>query len=252
MSEIKSLILNIQEYIARIEKGVIKAQEAEDFFADSIRKARDIFKQDTDKWRILDRWQNESRYMWFAVYKSGVYAEEGQKKKIKNLLNKLIEINKSESVTTTTEQGNGTPRIIHLKMLYGDEFIDYIKDEVGVDNFLKDVFTRKEEQKRDFILNDKTAEIFFKKWASFVHKYKNLYGQAVRDADAISKLQQAGILADNSLYQFRNKLFKSDFEFNKAFVAELEENMKKLDEADSKLDLPLSGKDKKRIESKTW
>jgi len=128
--------------------------------------------------------------------------------------------------TTVIIRGDGQmPRIIYLKMLFGDDYIDYIKDEVGVDNFLKDVFTRKEEQKREFILNNKMVETFFKKWASFVHKYKNLYGQAVRDADAISKLQQVGVLVDDSLYQFRNKLFKSDFELNKMFEVELDENI---------------------------
>jgi hypothetical protein len=33
---------------------------------------------------------------------------------------------------------NKIPRIIYLKMAYGDDYIDYIKDEYGVENFLRD------------------------------------------------------------------------------------------------------------------
>jgi hypothetical protein len=102
MSDIESLILDINKHLTKIEKGTVTAQEAEDFFADSIRKAREIFKLNTDEWRMLDRWQNESRYMGFAVYKPGVYAEEGQKKKITNLLNKLKEVTNTGSNVDTS------------------------------------------------------------------------------------------------------------------------------------------------------
>lgn len=251
MNDIVELIFEIQEFIKRIDKGVIKAQEAEDFFADCIKKAKNIYTINTDEWRLLDRWENENGYHWHQQCRPGTYAGTPAKNKIQSLEFKLLEIKNSDS-TDVSKKEKSIPRIIYLKAQYGDDFIDYIKDEVGVDNFLKDVFTRKEEQKRNFILNDKKVETFFKKWASFVHKYKNLYGQGIRDCDAISKLQQAGILADDSLYKFRNILFKSDFELNKEFVAELDENIIKLNEADSKLDLPISGKDKKLIESKTW
>lgn len=103
MNEINSLINNIQEQIAKIEKGVIKAQEAEDFFTDSIRKAKEIFKKDTDEWRILDRWENESGYIWHPVYKSGVYADEKLKDKIIGLSKKLEEITNTKSLMSLNE-----------------------------------------------------------------------------------------------------------------------------------------------------
>ncbi len=103
MDEINSLIKKIQKQIARIEKGIVKAQEAEDFFADSIRKAKEIFIKDTDKWRVLDRWENESGYIWRSVYKSGVYADKKLKNKIVGLLKKLEEITNITPNIDTTE-----------------------------------------------------------------------------------------------------------------------------------------------------
>jgi len=101
MNEINSLIEKIQKQIVRIEKGVVRAQEAEDFFAESIRKAKAIFVKDTDEWRILDRWENESGYIWHPVYKSGVYAGKKLKNKLKELLEKIKEIAKTEPIVNT-------------------------------------------------------------------------------------------------------------------------------------------------------
>lgn len=251
MKNINHLINEIEQFLARIDKGVVKAQEAGDFFVNSIREAKEIFIKDSDEWRLLDRWENESGYVWHPVYKSGVYADEKLKLKINSLLNKIKEI-KNIPITDSQEKINGTPRIIYLKMLYGDDFIDYIKDEVGVDNFLKDIFERQEKQKNDFILNDKRVSNFFKQWAILVHKYKNLYGQSIRDKDAIDRLIATGIIDNDSLYSFRNKLFKSDFNLDESFMNELDSNLTKLNLANSKLDLPLKEKDKKLINSKVW
>lgn len=103
MNGIDSLIEKIQEQIVRIEKGVVKAREAEDFFAESIRNAKAIFVKDTDEWRILDRWENESGYIWHPVYKSGGYANEKLKNKLKELLEKIKEIAKIEPIVNTKE-----------------------------------------------------------------------------------------------------------------------------------------------------
>ncbi len=103
MSEIDSLISDIQKHLASIEKGVVKAQEAGDFFANSVAKAKEIFIKDTDEWRILDRWENESGYIWHPVYKSGVYADEKLKNKITELLKKLKEITNTDSAIVTSE-----------------------------------------------------------------------------------------------------------------------------------------------------
>jgi len=103
MSEIDSLISDIQKHLASIEKGVVKAQEAGDLFANSVAKAKEIFTKDTDEWRILDRWENESGYIWHPVYKSGVYADEKLKNKITELLKKLKEITNTEPLVNLDE-----------------------------------------------------------------------------------------------------------------------------------------------------
>lgn len=103
MSDVESLILDIQKHLTTIDRGVVKAQEAEDFFAQSIAKAKEIFVKDTDEWRMLDRWENESGYIWHSVYKAGVYAEEKQKQKITNLLKKLEEITNTGSAMDTSK-----------------------------------------------------------------------------------------------------------------------------------------------------
>lgn len=103
MNEIDSLVKKIQEQITRIERGIVKAQEAEDFFAESIRRIKEIFVKDSDEWRILDRWENESGYIWHPVYKSGVYADEKLKNKIEGLLAKIQEIINTEPIVDTKE-----------------------------------------------------------------------------------------------------------------------------------------------------
>ncbi len=103
MKEIETLILEINKEITRIDKGVAKAQESEDFFADSIRRAKEILKKNTNEWRILDRWENESGYQWHMKYKSGVYADKELKNKILQLSKKLEEITNGGSTIDTTE-----------------------------------------------------------------------------------------------------------------------------------------------------
>lgn len=90
--EIEELITNINKQIAQIERGVLKGQEAGDFFADSVRKAKEIYQQDTDEWRLLDRWEHEKGYQWHPVYKSSTYAGEKEKQKLQELVLKLEEI----------------------------------------------------------------------------------------------------------------------------------------------------------------
>lgn len=91
------LINEIRAFIIRIDKKVIKGQEAEDFFADSIRKAKEIFGQNSDEWRLLDRWEHEKGYQWHAVYKPGIYAGEKEKQKLQDLMLKLEEISGDEN-----------------------------------------------------------------------------------------------------------------------------------------------------------
>jgi len=103
MNGIDSLIERIQEQIIRIEKGAVKAQEAEDFFSEGIRDAKAIFIKDTDEWRILDRWENESGYVWHPIHRSSVYADEKLKNKLGELLEKIKEITKIEPIVNAEE-----------------------------------------------------------------------------------------------------------------------------------------------------
>lgn len=100
--KIQELITNINEQVAQIKKGVVKGQEAGDFFADSVRKAKEIYQQDTDEWRLLDRWEHEKGYQWHAVYKSETYAGEEEKQKLQELVLKLEEISEIQQIASIT------------------------------------------------------------------------------------------------------------------------------------------------------
>ena len=88
-TKINESISAIEGMISRIEKGVVKAQEAGDFFAEQIRTAKELFNNTSDEWRIIDRWEQENGFQWHPVYKSGVYAGSGEKGKLSKLLEVL-------------------------------------------------------------------------------------------------------------------------------------------------------------------
>ena len=157
-----------------------------------------------------------------------------------------------ETNKQSKEDNTSIPRILALKLDFGDNFVDYIKDEIGVENFLEEIFLQEENKKRNFLLNNPQVIDFLKKWVIFVQKYKNLYGQHVRDADAITHLRTTGILQDDSLYKFRNKIFKADFCPDEIFLSELVDYLKILEDADSKIDLEINQKNKELINNKIW
>src|SRR3989338_2761825 len=88
-TKINELISAIEGMVSRIEKGVVKAQEAGDFFAEQVRVAKALFDNVSDEWRIIDRWEHENGFQWHPVYKSGVYAGDGEKGKLSKLLEVL-------------------------------------------------------------------------------------------------------------------------------------------------------------------
>ena len=90
--KIKDIIIDIEKETLRIDKGIAKAQESEDFFASKIRDAKKVFGKNTDSWRYLDRWENENGFQWHSVYKSNSYADSELKNKLQKLLDKLSEI----------------------------------------------------------------------------------------------------------------------------------------------------------------
>lgn len=138
---IDSLITEIHTFITRIDKGLIKGQEAEDFFADSIRRVKDKYDHNSDEWRILDRWEHEKGYQWHAVYKPGVYASEKEKQKLQDLMLKLEEISgdgdqispEQNEYTFSTNQRYEAYRLL-IRLIKGAE-----KTIVIVDNFLDEI-----------------------------------------------------------------------------------------------------------------
>ena len=136
-----SLIAEINKMIAQINKGVVKGQEAGDFFAGSIRKAKEMYGQNSDEWRLLDRWEHENGYQWHPVYKSERYASEKEKQKLQDLKLKLEEISgdgnkgsfdQDEYTFTANQRYEAYKTLIHL--LKSAE-----RSIVIVDNFLDEI-----------------------------------------------------------------------------------------------------------------
>jgi len=112
-----------------------------------------------------------------------------------------------------------------MRLILGDEDYEYIKDEVGVENFLKEKFDSYYKEQEDIIKN-KSIRDFFAYWIQIVSYYKFKFGQRIRDKDAIQKLKEIrGFENIEGLYLFRNKLFKFDFNYNENFKKELKNNV---------------------------
>jgi hypothetical protein len=103
-TKINELISLIEGTISRIEKGVVRGQEAGDFFAEQIRAAKELFVNTSDEWRIIDRWEYESGFQWHPVYKSGSYAGDGEKEKFSKLLNVLNDLLPQGSVVVAKKE----------------------------------------------------------------------------------------------------------------------------------------------------
>ena len=107
-------------------------------------------------------------------------------------------------------------------MIYGNDFIDYIKDDYGVERFLRDIF-KERGAKGTFLKNDQRVKKFSANWIVFTDYYKNKLGRNVRDKDAIDKLsKEPRFKGLKRLYAFRCRLFKADFSLDEAFYVRLE------------------------------
>ena len=89
-TKINELVSSIEGMVSRIEKGVVKGQEAGDFFAEQIAGVKGIFDNIADEWRIIDKWEHENGFQWHPVYKSESYAGIGEKEKLSKLLAVII------------------------------------------------------------------------------------------------------------------------------------------------------------------
>lgn len=151
---------------------------------------------------------------------------------------------------------NKIPRIIYLKMFFGDDYIDYIKDDYGLEKFLKEKLESGRKikfAKRNFFETTETVKDFAVQWLIFTDYYKDRFGQGVRDKDATKRLAKEKRFKNiTKLYKFRCQLFKSDFSVNKDFLAKLSKwvfYIKKLNMLNFK---DAEARDRYLLKSKEW
>lgn len=148
--------------------------------------------------------------------------------------------------------GTGIPRILYLKLRYGDDFMDYIKEEVGVENFLRDKLSR-EDEKTSFLQNDLEVKEFSSHWFILTDYYKSKFGKRVRDKDAVDNLSKIyGFKILLKVYDFRCALFKADFYLNDKFRKDLTKNLLILKRITTKIVNEKQKKNEFLIKNKIW
>lgn len=137
-TKINAQVSSIESFISRIEKGVVQAQEATDFFVTAISEAKNLFDNISDQWRVIDRWEHENGFHWRSIAKPNLYAGENDKTKLLKLLEVLSRLlpngvdvtSKSEnlfSVKDAYEAKRYISSILRLagsKILIIDEYLD--------------------------------------------------------------------------------------------------------------------------------
>ncbi|GEM_PF-2239542 len=149
-------------------------------------------------------------------------------------------------------RSRGIPRILRLKIIYGDDFIDYIKDDYGVEKFLRDIF-RNRNAKGVFLKNNPKVKEFVANWIVFTEYYKKRFGKNIRDKDAINKLSaELKFGGLKRLYSFRCELFKADFSLDKAFSIRLEKYLTILKKMNSVIFKERRKREQYFIRNKDW
>ena len=149
-------------------------------------------------------------------------------------------------------QKNKIPRSIRMRLILGDEQYEYIKDEIGVENFLKEQFDNYYEEQED-IIDNQDIKNFFVFWILIVNYYKFKFGKKIRDKDAVGKLKSIKSFKEiEDLYSFRNNLFKFDFNYNDSFKKDLKINVNKLKKIVSYINKKRRTRDKFFIENTEW
>ena len=147
---------------------------------------------------------------------------------------------------------NKIPRIIYLKMLYGDDFMDYTKDDYGIRRFLREQLG-KEKEKSSFFKTNLLVGEFAIQWLIFTDYYKYRFGQNIRDKDAISRISKENNFKKISdIYKFRCHLFKSDFSPSEDFEEQLKDNVVSLKEMNRHIFEKRERRNKYLINSTEW
>ena len=105
-TKINKVVSSIEDTISRIGKGVVKGQEAGNFFAEQVMVIKNLFINASDEWRIIDRWEHENGFQWHPVYKSESYAGDKEKEKLSKLLDILIGLLPQGFVVATKKENH--------------------------------------------------------------------------------------------------------------------------------------------------
>lgn len=147
---------------------------------------------------------------------------------------------------------NKIPRIFYLKIRYGSDLIDYIKDDYGVERFVEEELA-KADTKQEFYKSNPLVKEFALQWLLFVDYYKSRFGQSVRDKQALDKLvKEKRFHKIFSIYDFRCRLFKSDFSPNIGFKEELKKFLKLLTGINAAIFAEKQKRVKYLIKNKEW
>lgn len=151
-----------------------------------------------------------------------------------------------------TVQKNKIPRSLRMRLILGDEQYEYIRDDVGIQKFLKEQFDNYYKEQED-IINNQDIKSFFVFWILIVNYYKFKFGKRIRDKDAIEKLKVLGGFKEiENLYSFRNNLFKFDFKYDNSFKKDLKTNVSKLKKIVSIINKERRARDQFYIENTEW
>jgi hypothetical protein len=173
-------------------------------------------------------------------------------KKLSNDFTISTKDKKGKTRTVVVKGNSQLPRIIYLKMLYGDDYMDYIKDEVGVDTFLSNSL-KKSNEKTDFLKNDKLVIEFATNWLVLTNYYKDKLGKNIRDKDAIAILEKEKNFKNiGNLYIFRCELFKADFNLDKKFNNKLKKNLLQLKKINKVIQSEKDSRNNHLIKNKVW
>ncbi len=138
--KLNELISSVEQIISRLDKGVVRGQEAVDFLFDGIRHAKGLFDKASDEWRIIDRWEQDNGFHWKHKYLSGSYAGAKEKEKLSKLLEVLNKLLPEGSSTSKNENHFSINQAYEAKRYIAALFRSAGNKIIIVDEHLDDQF----------------------------------------------------------------------------------------------------------------